>query len=106
MRIHNTYTSQQNTSTSNSSSSSSLTGQSAFAQVLAKLNTFVDGSPSDQMRAEVLAQLGYTEDQLKAMSPKDREAAEKKIAEREKQLTQQQVQQAEQKASGSAGLAI
>jgi hypothetical protein len=106
MRIHNTYSSQQNTSSSNTSGSSSLTGQSAFAQVLAKLNTFVDGTPADQMRAEVLAQLGYTEDQLKNMSPKDREAAEKKIAEREKELTQQQIQQAEHKASGSAGLAI
>ena len=36
------------------------------------------------MRAQILAQLGYTEDQLKAMPPKEREAIEKKIAELEK----------------------
>lgn len=94
------------TSSSSSSSPNGLnaTGQSAFAKVLAQLNTFVDGTPAEQMRAEILAQLGYTEDQLKAMSPADRAAAERKIAELEKQEVQTQTQK--QLAKSGSDLAI
>jgi len=108
MRIHNPYTSQPTTPSSSpsTSNSSSVTGQSPFAQALASLNNFVTGTPADQMRAEVLAQCGYTEAQLQAMTPADRAAAEKKIAERMKELTQEEVQQRQAKSNAAANLTI
>lgn len=41
---------------------------------------FARMTPAEKMRAKMLSQLGLTEDDLKAMSPKEREKVEKKIA--------------------------
>ena len=107
MRVHNSYTSNADTGASSSSSNTSgLSGQSAFAQVLAKLNTFTSGTPAEQMRAEILAQLGYTEDQLKAMPAKEREAVEKKIAELEKKEIDAKMQKDMAKSQATKDLLI
>jgi len=104
MRVTNPTASQNNSASSSSSTSGTtgLTGQSAFAAELAKLQTFVSGTPAEQMRTEILAQLGYTEDELKAMSPKDRAAAEKKIADLMQKEVEIQTQRALDKQTAGA----
>jgi hypothetical protein len=56
-------------------------------------------TPAQKMRAMMLAKLGVTEEQLKAMSPEDR----KKIEEKLKDMVKQQVQNDPEK-KGKTGL--
>lgn len=58
-------------------------------------------TPAEKMRAMMLAKLGVTEDQLKAMSPEDRKKVEDKL----KDMVKQQVQNdPEKKGPDSKGL--
>jgi hypothetical protein len=66
----------------------STSGTSTFQSLLSQLNTFVDGSPGDQMETEILAQLGISKEDLKNMTPADRAKVEEKIKEMLKQETQ------------------
>lgn len=50
-------------------------------------------TPAQRMRANVLAGMGLSEADLAAMSPKDRAAAEKKIADKIKTEVQQSTEQ-------------
>jgi hypothetical protein len=105
--VADTGSSSSGTSTSASSGASAgIGGESSFASVLAKLNAFVDGTPSDRMRAEILAQLGYTEDQLKAMSPAERKKVEDQIAQLMKQDIQKQTEREVQQRLAGSTLAI
>jgi len=53
-------------------------------------------TPADKMRAAILGSMGYTEDQLRAMDPKERAKIEEKI----KELMKQKVEQATEKKTG------
>ena len=53
-------------------------------------------TPAEKMRAEILDSLGLTEDQLRAMDPKERAKVEEKI----KELIKQKVEQATEKKTG------
>ncbi|RKP53454.1 hypothetical protein [Pararobbsia silviterrae] len=79
MRVHNPPPIQYTTpaQTNAPSNTNGASSQASFAAALAKYQGY---GPSDSLRAQTLAQLGYTESQLKAMTPKAREAAEKRIA--------------------------
>ena len=44
-------------------------------------NDYAKKTPAEKMRESILGAMGLTEEQLKAMSPKDREALEAKIRE-------------------------
>ena len=80
--------------TTNGSTTSSLTaagsgtaatGQSTFATELAKFQNYVAGSPTTQVRAAILSQLGYTEDDLKRMNPALRKKIEDELNRRIRQ---------------------
>jgi hypothetical protein len=53
-------------------------------------------SPAERIRAGILDELGLTEEELEAMSPEERKAMEKVIAER----TKEKVEQASEKRTG------
>jgi hypothetical protein len=53
-------------------------------------------TPAERMHAQMLAQLGLTEDQFKAMSPADQQKIEDKIRE----MVKQQVQNSSDKRTG------
>lgn len=55
-------------------------------------------TPAEKMRAAILGSMGLTEDQLKAMDPKERAKVEEKI----KELIQQKVEQSTEKKTGLA----
>jgi len=53
-------------------------------------------TPAEKMRAEILDSMGLTEDQLRAMDPKERAKVEEKI----KDLIKQKVEQSTEKKTG------
>jgi protein-disulfide isomerase-like protein with CxxC motif len=53
-----------------------------------ELDEYVKMTPEQRMRADILNKLGLTEEELAAMSPEDRQAAEQKIAEMSRELMQ------------------
>lgn len=53
-----------------------------------ELDDYVKMTPEQRMRADLLKKLGMTEEELAAMSPEERQAAEAKIAEMAKELMQ------------------
>jgi hypothetical protein len=55
-------------------------------------------TPAEKMRASILGSMGLTEDDLKAMSPKDREKVEEKI----KEMIKQKVEESTEKKTGVA----
>jgi hypothetical protein len=59
---------------------------------------FLKMTPAQKLRASLLASAGVTEEQLKAMDPKDRQAIEDKIAQQVKEAANQHVQK-----QGAAG---
>ena len=61
-----------------------------------QFNDWAKQTPAQQMRAEVLRELGYNEDDLKNMDAQDRAKVEEKI----KELTKEKVQQATEKKTG------
>lgn len=53
------------------------------AQTIAEqFKEYMDKSPEELMREQILKELGYTEEELAGMSPEDRAKAEEKILER------------------------
>ena len=58
--------------------------------------TFANMTPAQKMRAVILGNMNLTEDQLRAMDPKERAKIEEKI----KKLIQQQVEQSVEKKTG------
>lgn len=53
-----------------------------------ELDEYVKMTPEQRMRADLLKKLGMTEEELAAMPPEERQAAEAKIAEMTKELLQ------------------
>jgi hypothetical protein len=80
---------------SSSSNGSSSSGAASFQSLLDQLNTFVSGTPSQQMQAEILGQLGLTQAQVDQMDPKEKAALEEKIKQLIKTETQAQQQAAQ-----------
>ena len=60
----------------------------ASSNAVAEFLAYAKETPAQQMRDSILHQLGLTEDDLKAMSPKDRAKVEQKIADLVKQKGQ------------------
>lgn len=85
------------TSTPASSGASQSSSKPAVDPVQDFLN-FVGKTPAEQMRAQILHSLGVTEDQLKAMDPKERAKVEEKI----KETVREKVQEATEKKTGVA----
>jgi hypothetical protein len=54
-------------------------------------------TPAQKMRAAILGSMGLTEEQLKAMDPKERQKVEEKI----KEIIKQKVEQAVEKKTGA-----
>jgi hypothetical protein len=67
---------------------------------LAELTDYVNGTPGERMEKMILAKLGVTEEELKKMSPEEREKIMAKVREmlKKEMEAQQEVQQ--QKTSG------
>jgi predicted phosphoribosyltransferase len=61
-----------------------------------KFLDFMHMTPAQQMRAEILGQMGLTEAQVEAMSPKERAKLEEKIH----QMVKQKVEQSVEKKTG------
>ena len=55
-------------------------------------NDYAKMTPAQKMRAAILGSMGLTEDQLKAMDPKERQKIEAKIQEIMKQKIEQSVE--------------
>jgi hypothetical protein len=77
------------------SGASGSSGAQSFQSLLDQLNSYVDGTPSQQMEAEILGQLGLTQDEVNQMSPQDKAKVEEKIKELIKTETQAQQQAAQ-----------
>ncbi|BCQ52371.1 hypothetical protein BLKGLAD_14330 [Burkholderia gladioli pv. gladioli] len=54
-------------------------GSPSFQSVLDKLNAYLNETPAQRMEDSILAQLGITPEQLKAMSPAEREKVEAQV---------------------------
>ncbi|WP_186098489.1 hypothetical protein [Burkholderia gladioli] len=54
-------------------------GSPSFQSVLDKLNAYLNETPAQRMEDSMLAQLGITPEQLKAMSPAEREKVEAQV---------------------------
>lgn len=54
----------------------------AVKTIAEKFKEYMDKSPEELMRQQILKELGYTEEQLAGMSPEDRAKAEEKILDR------------------------
>ena len=67
-------------STTNTVSQGNRSSGTSFATVLAQTATRTDEASAVQWRTELLARLGYTQARLAAMSPQERKALEKKLA--------------------------
>ncbi|MFM0295157.1 MULTISPECIES: hypothetical protein [Paraburkholderia] len=52
-----------------------------FAELLAQLTDYTKGTTSDRLQKMILAKLGVTEDDLKNMSPEERDKVMKKVQE-------------------------
>jgi hypothetical protein len=57
-----------------------------------KFLAFAKMSPADRMRAQMLAGMGLSEDQLKNMSPEQQKVIEQRIEEQLKQAAQKQLE--------------
>jgi len=56
--------------------------ESASQQAVDNFNAWANMTPAQQMRASILKSMGLTEDDLKAMTPQQRQAVEDTIRER------------------------
>jgi hypothetical protein len=79
-------------------SSGALGAKPAAPDPVADFLNLVGKSPADQMRSQILRELGLTEDDLKAMDPKARLKVEQKI----KELVREKVQESVEKKTGVA----
>src|SRR4051812_15214561 len=80
-----------------SASTSSQVGETSAKDEFLKFQAM---TPAQKMRAMMLAKLGVTEEQLKAMSPEERKKVEDKL----KDMIKQQVQNDPDKKGGKTGL--
>lgn len=81
------------------SAGASSSNKPSFQSLLAELTDYVKGTPGERIEKMILAKLGVTEDELKKMSPEDREKIIAKVREMLKQEMQAQ-RDVQQKASG------
>jgi len=82
-----------NTTSSNAAGSSDAP---SFQSLLGQLTDYENETPAQRMEASILAQLGITPQQLKSMSPADREKVEAEVTEIMKKDMQAQQQQQQQ----------
>ena len=68
------------------------------AQAVQDFLGLVNETPAQQMRDQILRSMGLTEDQLKAMDPKERAKVEEKI----KEMIKEKVQESTEKKTGVA----
>jgi hypothetical protein len=84
MQTSNPITSTTNNTYSTSSSSvsgSRKSNQPTFQELLSQLTDYTKGTPGERLEKSILAQLGYTEEDLKNMSPEERDKVMKKVQE-------------------------
>ncbi len=77
-------------------SSPAETAAAKSQQEVADFESYANMTPAQRMRANILASMGLTEDDLKGMSPQQRAATEQKI---EKAIQDAVMQQAREKAA-------
>jgi hypothetical protein len=84
-------------SSSSSSSSTTLSASAAAAKTAAQqFMAYANMTPAQRMQAEMLSQLGITEDQFKAMPPAEQQKVEAKI----QQMIKQQLDDTNDKRTG------
>ena len=80
-----------------SASASKSSGLSAKApSVVQQFLAYASMTPAERMQADMLSQLGLTEDQFKAMTPAEQQKVEDKI----RQMIKQQAEQSNDKRTG------
>jgi hypothetical protein len=80
-----------------SASASKSSGLSAKApSVVQQFLEYANMTPAERMQADMLSQLGLTEDQFKAMTPAEQQKVEDKI----QQMIKQQAEQSNDKRTG------
>jgi hypothetical protein len=74
----------------------------SFQELLAELTDYIKGTPSQQMEKQILAKLGITEKDLKAMTPEQRA----KVMEQVREMVKRELAalQETQKAKKTAGI--
>jgi hypothetical protein len=72
------------------------TGSATANSVVQQFLQYANMTPAERMQADMLSQLGLTEDQFKAMSPADQQKVEAKI----QQMIKQQAQESGEKRAG------
>ncbi|HZZ10094.1 MAG TPA: hypothetical protein VFE79_05340 [Paraburkholderia sp.] len=82
------------------STGASTSNKPSFQSLLAELTDYVKGTPGERIEKMILAKLGVTEDELKKMSPEEREKIIAKVREMLRQEMQAQRDLQQQKASG------
>lgn len=102
--INKQYDTQASSASSASQKTSSVSFQSVLDQATKpvksaaeQLADYVNMTPAQRMRADILNKLGLTEEEVAAMSPAEQKAVEAKIAELMKQEIAQQQQSNEKK---------
>lgn len=84
-------------SSSSSSSSTSLSASASAAKTAAQqFMAYANMTPAQRMQAEMLSQLGLTEDQFKALPPAEQQKVEEKI----QQMIKQQLDNNNDKRTG------
>ncbi|MDR7009827.1 hypothetical protein [Paraburkholderia strydomiana] len=78
----------------------SSSNKPSFQSLLAELTDYVKGTPGERMEKMILAKLGVTEEELKKMSPEEREKILAKVREMLKKEMEAQREMQQQKASG------
>lgn len=88
-------------STSGSSSvGTSSSNKPSFQSLLAELTDYVNGTPGERMEKMILARLGVSEEELKKMSPEEREKVMAKVREMLRKEMDAQRDAQKEKASG------
>lgn len=72
----------------------STSAKSETAELLQKLNDYIEKGPIVAMREKILESMGISEDDLKAMSPEKQKAVEAEIAQRIKEMLLEQQEMA------------
>ena len=70
-----------NTARTGGTSGTRARNQPSFKALLDELTDYTKGSTAEQMQKAILAQLGVTEEDLKKMSPEEREKVMQKVRE-------------------------
>ncbi|MFM0501477.1 hypothetical protein [Paraburkholderia caffeinilytica] len=78
----------------------SSSNKPSFQSLLAELTDYVNGTPGERIEKMILAKLGVTEEELKKMSPEEREKIMAKVRDMLKKEMDAQLDAQKQKASG------